>query len=55
MQNENPELSKLFADQNPAIVNGISNYGVNLSLDTLQEYISAFETFKQQYLQFRTT
>ena len=55
MQNENPELSKLFAEENPAVVNGISNYGVNLSLDTLQEYISAFENFKQQYPQLRTT
>ena len=55
MQNENPELSKLFAEENPAVVNGISNYGFNLSLDTLKEYISIFENFKQQYPQLRTT
>ena len=55
LQNENPELSQLFAQQNPAIVNGINTYGISLSLDKLNEYIAAFEEFIRQHGQYRTT
>ena len=55
LQNENPELSAMFAQQNQAIVNGINAYGINLSLDKLNEYIAAFETFIRQNGQFRST
>ena len=55
LQNENPELSKLFAEENPAVVNGINTYGISLSLDKLNEYIAAFEEFIRQHGQLRTT